>query len=378
MQTLRCTAVMWLTLAVSSQGCALRQMAMNSVADSLARTGSTFAADNDPELIRAAVPFSLKLVESLLAELPRHHGLLLTACSGFTQYSYAFVESDAEFIKDDDYRGFQRLQDRSRAMYLRARDYCLRSLELKHPGIGLRLAAGDPTAAALVRESDIALLYWTAAAWGRAISISLDRPTLINDLPAVRVLIDRALALDASFNHGALHDVMIAVESVPEAMGGSPARARAHFERSVELSRGRSAGPYVTFARAVLLPAQKREEFVQVLTDALNIDVNNDPALRLANILAQEQAKFLLNHLDDLFLSSSESGRSVANPTTIWFRRSYVLATWGPAHSRSRRSRRRTGHVDARCRRAAENRHDGTRELHLGPNTSRDGRWLGT
>ncbi len=297
---------MWLTLAVSSQGCALKQMAMNSVADSLARTGSTFAADNDPELIRTAVPFSLKLVESLLAELPRHHGLLLTACSGFTQYSYAFVESDAEFIKDDDYRGFQRLQDRSRAMYLRARDYCLRSLELKHPGIGLRLAAGDPTAAALVRESDIALLYWTAAAWGRAISISLDRPTLINDLPAVRVLIERALALDASFNHGALHDVMIAVESVPEAMGGSPARARAHFERSVELSRGRSAGPYVTFARAVLLPAQKREEFVQVLTDALDIDVNNDPALRLANILAQEQAKFLLNHLDDLFLSSSE------------------------------------------------------------------------
>jgi predicted anti-sigma-YlaC factor YlaD len=191
-------------------------------------------------------------------------------------------------------------------MYLRARDYCLRSLELKHPGIGVRLAAGDPTAAALVREPDLALLYWTAAAWGKAISISLDRPALINDLPTVRALIERALALDTSFNHGALHDVMIAVESVPEAMGGSPARARAHFERSVALSRGRSAGPYVTFARAVLLPAQKREEFVQVLTDALKIDVNSDPALRLANILAQEQATFLLNHLDDLFLDRSE------------------------------------------------------------------------
>jgi predicted anti-sigma-YlaC factor YlaD len=188
----------------------------------------------------------------------------------------------------------------------RARDYCLRSLELKHPGIGVRLAAGDPTAAALVREPDIALLYWTAAAWGKAISISLDRPALINDLPTVRALIERALALDTSFNHGALHDVMIAVESVPEAMGGSPARARAHFERSVELSRGRSAGPYVTFARAVLLPAQKREEFVQVLTDALDIDVNSNLALRLANILAQEQAQFLLDHLDDLFLDSSE------------------------------------------------------------------------
>ena len=34
------------------------------------RDRDTFAADPDPELIRAAVPFSLKLVESLLAECP--------------------------------------------------------------------------------------------------------------------------------------------------------------------------------------------------------------------------------------------------------------------------------------------------------------------
>lgn len=311
MRILRCTtALAWLALALSSQGCALKTMAMNSVADSLARNGDTFAADDDPELIRSAVPFSLKLVESLLVELPRHHGLLLTACSGFTQYGYAFVESDAEFIKDSDYRAFRRLQDRSRNMYLRARGYCLRSLELKYPGIGVNLAAGRPDAANRVTKADVALLYWTGAAWGKAVAISLDRPGLISGLPAVRVLIDRALALDESFNRGALHDVMIAIESAPDAMGGSPARAREHFERSIALAGGRSAGPYVTFARSVLLPAQEREAFVQMLAQALEIDVNGDPALRLANILAQEQARFLLDHVDDLFLSSAESGGS--------------------------------------------------------------------
>ena len=36
------------------------------------------------ELVREAVPFSLKLIESLLAESPRHRGLLLAACKGFT------------------------------------------------------------------------------------------------------------------------------------------------------------------------------------------------------------------------------------------------------------------------------------------------------
>jgi hypothetical protein len=76
---------------IATPGCSLKRIAINSVANSLAETGDTFAADPDPELIRGAVPFSLKLVESLLAEVPNHRGLLLTACSGFTQYAYPRV-----------------------------------------------------------------------------------------------------------------------------------------------------------------------------------------------------------------------------------------------------------------------------------------------
>jgi predicted anti-sigma-YlaC factor YlaD len=299
----RITTVVWLAVVLATApGCALKKMAMSTVADSLAKSGDGFAADNDPELIRAAVPFSLKLVESLLVELPRHRGLLLTACSGFTQYGYAFVESDAERIKDSDYRRFVSLQDRSRKMYLRARDYCLRSLGLKYPGIAARLAADPQAAASEVGKTEVALLYWTGAASGKVFSLALDDPGLAGDLPLVRALVRRALQLDESFNNGALHEVMIALEAVPEAMGGSPTRARQHFERAVALSNHRAAGPFVTFARSVLVPEQRREEFVQLLGEALRIDVDRDPSRRLPNILAQEQARFLLDHVDDLFL----------------------------------------------------------------------------
>ena len=47
---------------------------------------------NDIELVGDALPFSLKTVEGLLAEVPEHKGLLLTAASGFTQYSYVYVD----------------------------------------------------------------------------------------------------------------------------------------------------------------------------------------------------------------------------------------------------------------------------------------------
>ena len=72
-------------------GCSLRQMAINKLGDVLSKEATTYASDDDPELIKGAIPFSLKLVESLLAENQRHKGLLLAACRGFTQYSYAFV-----------------------------------------------------------------------------------------------------------------------------------------------------------------------------------------------------------------------------------------------------------------------------------------------
>jgi TRAP transporter T-component len=85
-----------LTFATAT-GC-VRRYAINKLGDALARSGDVYASDNDPELIQSA-PFSLKLIESLVAESPRHSGLLLAAARGFTQYAYAFVQEQADEMK---------------------------------------------------------------------------------------------------------------------------------------------------------------------------------------------------------------------------------------------------------------------------------------
>jgi predicted anti-sigma-YlaC factor YlaD len=300
------------TLA-AAPGCALKKIAINSVANSLAASGDTFASDEDPELIRAAVPMSLKLVESLLVEVPKHRGLLLTACSGFTQYAYAFVDSDAEMAKLDDYTRYSTLQNRARKMYLRGRGYCLRSLELAHPGITDRLIRDPEAAVAVLQKQDVPLLYWTGASWGKAVALSLDRPALAGDFPIVQALVRRALALDEAFNAGAIHEMMITLESLPEDMGGDRERAAKHYQRAVDLMQGNSAGAHVSYAMGVLLPQQKRTEFVALLTRALEVDVEREPKLRLANILAQQYAQYLLDHLDELFLSDKEEAHDHQN-----------------------------------------------------------------
>ena len=95
----RLAAVCCLTAA--GCGCSIKHIAINKMGNALASSGSTFEGDDDPELVAAAIPFGLKLYESLLAESPKHPGLLLAACTGFTEYAYAFVDLKAEEAKDE-------------------------------------------------------------------------------------------------------------------------------------------------------------------------------------------------------------------------------------------------------------------------------------
>jgi len=295
-------------------GCSVRALAIRALGSSLAGAGDVFASDEDPELVREALPFALKTMEALLAEQPDNRDLLLSACSGFTQYAWAFVETDALLAEPADLATARRLEDRARKLYLRGRDYCLRSLAARAPGVRSALERHPEEALEAFGGPDVELLYWTGASWGAAIALGLDRPDLTVDLPAVRALMERVLALDEGWSDGATHEAMIALEAVPESMGGSPERAREHFERAVELAGGARAGAYVSFARSVSVPAQDVEEFRELLDRALAVDPDAVPSARLANLIAQKRARFLLDHVEDFFLDVDDRAAGDRQP----------------------------------------------------------------
>jgi hypothetical protein len=58
--------------------CSMKKTAANIIGDTLAGSGGVYASDDDPELIREAIPFGLKTYESLLEVSPDHEGILLT------------------------------------------------------------------------------------------------------------------------------------------------------------------------------------------------------------------------------------------------------------------------------------------------------------
>ena len=289
-----------LVAAAALAGCSLRTMAVNAVLPTLVNP-AVYLSEEDPELVRDALPFLLKTIESISEADPARQDVLLFANTGFVLYANAFLQADAALAEWEDYDLALALNERARRMYLRARDYGLRNVEVDHPGITARLRADPEAAAAVFERQDVESLYYLGGAWMLAISLGLDRPALVADLPAARALLDRALALDEGFERGALHSAFITLESVGEAMGGSYARAREHFARAVELSGGRDAGPYLALATGVAVAEENRGEFRELLEAALAIDPDEAPENRLLNLIAQKRARVLLDHVDDLF-----------------------------------------------------------------------------
>src|SRR4051812_10826223 len=167
-----------IALAVAAAGCSPKKMGISRMADALSSTASAFTRDNDPEFIRQAAPSTLKMVEMMLDQSPTHPGLLMTACSGFTQYAYAFLQADGD-ISDPSTQTAKDFKARGSAMYDRARGYCLRALEIRHPGAGRALQSDAKKTLAGMTAADVPTLYWTGVSWGGAL--------LLSDSPFARI-----------------------------------------------------------------------------------------------------------------------------------------------------------------------------------------------
>lgn len=296
---------------VFSSSCSLRTYAINMVGDALASGDSVYEADDDIELVVDALPFGLKLTESLLAQSPGHPGLLLTACRGFVLYSYAHVDYESELVRDQDLDHALALRTRAGKLYLRAAGYGVRALERSYPGLEGALLT-DPKAAALRidakhRERDVPLLYWTAAALGLAISASKNDAALVARLPEVEALLERALVLDEGWNGGALHEFAVTFAAAKPGGPTDPTRIDAHYKRALQLSKGMSAGLYVSYAEAVSLPRENKQEFRAMLEKAIAIDPEGQPRNRIATLVAQRRARWLLDRIDALFLDTTGS-----------------------------------------------------------------------
>lgn len=297
--------------------CSIKKMAMNSVASALTSSegGNVFTSDNDPELIADALPFAIKMYESLLQTLPEHEGLRLHTGSLYIMYANAFLQTPSELLEEDQYQLKDQLENRAKNLYLRGRDMLLEGLDHKYKGFYDALKGKEyEKAKKMAGLKDIDHLYWAGAGWLSAYALDPFDMKLGITVPQAAALMERVRELNPKYGNGAIDDFYVLYYgALPEYMGGSAEKARKHFRKSIESSNGRSGSPYLSLATTVSISEQNIEEFIELLDKVLAIEPDSDPDNRLVNVINRRKAKWLKEHVDVFFIEgledSSENGK---------------------------------------------------------------------
>jgi predicted anti-sigma-YlaC factor YlaD len=290
--------------------CSINRLAVRAVAGMLGGGGDStvFTGEDDPELVGDALPFALKVYESLLEADPTNAALALSTGQAFCMYGFAFVQAPSDLLPDTEVEKQIAMRARAKKLFLRAREYVLRGMEMRRKGFRAELEKGNAAGAlARAKPADIDYLYWAGASWLAAFSTDPFDMNLLVTVPLPQALLEQVLAWDDGYGGGSVHELFISFyASVPAEIGGSEQRARGHFQKALALSRGLSAGTYLSLASSVSVKNQDAAEFRDLLTKALAVNVDADPKNRLQNIISQRKARWMLDHIGDFFLAEEQ------------------------------------------------------------------------
>jgi predicted anti-sigma-YlaC factor YlaD len=177
-------------------------------------------------------------------------------------------------------------------------------LEKKNPLLRAQLKDRRyPQALAAFEPEDAPSLYWAAAGWVAAFAIDPGDMKLGLTLPQAAALMERVARLDPRFAPASVDNFYVLYYgSLPDYMGGDPGKARDYFQKAVAAAKGRDTSPYLALAVTVSQNDQNAAEFKSLLQKVLDFDTDAAPENRLANILNQRKARWLLEHIGDFFL----------------------------------------------------------------------------
>jgi len=306
MKTTSSATALALALLLSLEGCSIEKLALKKVAGMLTGPSGAdvFSSDNDPDFVGQALPFAIKLYESLLASLPNDAGLRLRTGSLYIMYANAFVETPADLTPRSDLERKDYLLARAKNLYLRGRDILFVGLERINPSIFRQLKDRKyEEAMAPFRKEDADLLYWTALGWLAAFSVNPFDMTLGQTVPQTRAMIERVAELAPGYGHGALDSFDVSYYgSLPDYLGGDAAKAREYFAKAQALAGKTDTSALLALATTVSVKEQNAAEFKDLLGRVLAFDPDSSPENRLVNILNQRKARWLLAHISDYFV----------------------------------------------------------------------------
>lgn len=271
------------------QGC-IQTIAIRSMGGIMDYGFEAFNEEPDLQLAQEALGSNLKLLEALIKADPGNEKILLLASQGYSAYALAFAEDDSV--------------ERARVFYLRGRDYAVRVLS-ENPTLkkGLDGDLGSFRAALkTLSKDDVPAVFWAAFGWGSYINITRTEVGALADLPMVNAMMEFVLQHDSGYYYGGAHLFLGAIDgSYPPMLGGSPTRAKEHFEKAISLNGGKFLMTYVYYARTYAIQTLDQELFESLLKKVEDTSIDVLPEARLANAVAKRKAILLREKMVEIF-----------------------------------------------------------------------------
>jgi hypothetical protein len=242
----------------------------------------------DPELVREAVPAFLILLDSMVRSSPDNPATLGAAAELYAAYGIAF---------NDD-------PERAKVLTRRARDYGRRALcaaDSKACGIESEPFADYEQAVRSVGVKASPALYSysvSSLAYIRAHSADF---TALSDLPKIEVALTHLLELGDTTDAASVNMYLGILNTLrPPALGGQPEKGREYFEAALRIAGDKDLSIKVEYANGYARLLYERELHDRLLNEVLAAQASQ-PGYTLMNSLAQEQARELLASADEYF-----------------------------------------------------------------------------
>jgi len=243
---------------------------------------------NDPETVRAGTPAYLLLIDGLIEDEPNNTSRLLAGAKLYGSFASTFVKDEerAQKLANKSFDFAKRALCNENKLLCGVYD---KPFEIFHPAL------------AKLTVDDVPIAYAFANSWAGWLQSNSGDWNAIADLPKITALLERVVELQEDYKEGEAHLYLgVLATQLPPSLGGKPEQGRIHFERAIELSQGHHLMAKVLYARQYARMLYKRELHDKLLNEVLTAKTEY-PGLTLANTLAKQQAKELLDSANDYF-----------------------------------------------------------------------------
>jgi len=280
------TRSLFVILAIQLGACSsIINQQTNKAADGLTQTILNF---EDPATIREATPTFLVIIDSMARHEDSSGDTQMAAAQMYGSFAGAFVTEPKR----------QKILSK-KAFYYAKSGSC--KLDVNWCNADGLTNSEFTVLVDTINADNVAIAYAYSVAWLGYIQTHADDWAVVAQLAKSQEILKKVVLIDEAHDNAGPHLYLGAIEStLPPALGGKPDIAKAHFDRGIELTEGKSLLIKVEYARRYARGIFDKALHHQLLTDVINATPKHE-GLTLMNSWAQDQAQLLLDDENEYF-----------------------------------------------------------------------------